>query len=286
MPLSKAAQQAKEARRRARVRAEEQRLEALYAEQEAAGENAFVIGVDEVGRGSVAGPLTVAAVYLPLNPRIAGLNDSKKLSAQRREEIDVRIRACAHALGIAHVPPEDIDRDGMADSLKRAMREALAACVTAYGKACANDCNETGGDKAGGDETGGGGADRNETGGNKADRDGAGGTQNRALGSSANPEPDLVLIDGIPLGIHSQERSIVKGDAKVACIAAASIVAKVARDALMREADADYPGYGLADNKGYASKEHIAAIRAMGTSAFHRVSFCQGFFQEQLPLNF
>jgi ribonuclease HII len=96
-------------------------------------------------------------------------------------------------------------------------------------------------------------------------------------------EPQLVLLDGTPLGIHPRERSIVKGDAKVACIAAASIVAKVARDALMREADHHYPGYGLAENKGYASPKHIAALQERGTTAFHRVTFCQGFFQQQLP---
>jgi ribonuclease HII len=180
----------------------------------------------------VAGPLTVGAVCLPLRPQIAWLNDSKKLSAKRREELDLRIRASALALEIAHIPPEDIDRDGMAASLKKAMRAALDAC-------CAARCLE----------------------------------------------PDLVLIDGIPLGVHPKERSVVKGDARVACIAAASIVAKVARDALMREADASFPGYGFASNKGYASRQHIAAIREKGLTTFHRASFCRGFFQEQITFD-
>ncbi len=87
-------------------------------------------------------------------------------------------------------------------------------------------------------------------------------------------QPDCVLMDGNPLGAVPHERDVVKGDATVACIAAASIVAKVTRDELMVEYDAEYPGYHLAQSKGYASAEHIQAIRERGLSPIHRVSFC------------
>ncbi len=90
-------------------------------------------------------------------------------------------------------------------------------------------------------------------------------------------EPDAVLIDGNPLHIHPKEKTLVKGDARVACIAAASIVAKVTRDEMMVEYDDLYPDYHLAQSKGYASPEHIEAIRKHGLTPIHRVSFCQNF---------
>jgi ribonuclease HII len=197
----------------------------MYLELEALGDGASVVGIDEVGRGSVAGPLTVAAVMLPLEPRIAGLDDSKKLSAKKRETLAATIREVAGAIGIAHISPQQIDKDGMARCLRIAMLEALAA---------------------------------------------------------TGIEPDVLFIDGNPMHIHPAERCVVKGDGRIACIAAASIVAKVTRDALMTEASERYPGYGLASNKGYASAAHIKAIREMGLTEIHRRSFCGGFFQESL----
>ena len=95
----------------------------------------------------------------------------------------------------------------------------------------------------------------------------------------AGVEPECVLIDGNPLHIHPKEKTLVKGDARIACIAAASIVAKVTRDDLMVELDSQYPGYHLAESKGYASPEHIEAIRAKGLSPVHRASFCQNFLE-------
>ncbi|MDR0347795.1 MAG: ribonuclease HII [Coriobacteriales bacterium] len=204
---------------------EDRRINALYEQQRQAGAAACVIGVDEVGRGSVAGPLTVAAVALPLEPQIPGLDDSKKLSFIRREELALAIEEVALAIGISHVEPDIIDCIGMAASLRTAMVQAIESC---------------------------------------------------------HLNPDLVLIDGKPMRIHERERCIVKGDSKVACIAAASIVAKVRRDALMIAADADFPGYGFASNKGYASEEHIKAIREQGLTSFHRVSFCHNFLQQRL----
>ena len=92
-------------------------------------------------------------------------------------------------------------------------------------------------------------------------------------------EPDAVLIDGNPVHVHPKERTVVKGDASIACIAAASIVAKVTRDELMVAMDEEYPGYHLAECKGYGSAEHIEAIRAKGLSPIHRVSFCGNFLE-------
>lgn len=96
-------------------------------------------------------------------------------------------------------------------------------------------------------------------------------------------DPDCVLIDGNPMHVHPKEKTLVKGDARIACIAAASIVAKVTRDSMMVAYDEEYPGYHLVQCKGYASAEHIAAIKEKGLSPIHRVSFC-GNFLETPPL--
>ena len=95
----------------------------------------------------------------------------------------------------------------------------------------------------------------------------------------AGVEPDCVLIDGNPMHVHPKERTLVKGDARIAAIAAASIVAKVTRDHLMVAYDDEYPEYHLAECKGYASAEHIAAIRAHGLTPIHRFSFCGNFLE-------
>lgn len=209
-------------RRLDRERAERERVEGMYARMRELGGAGVIVGVDEVGRGSVAGPLTVCAVCLPDEPRIWGVNDSKQLSPARREMLAVRIAETARAIGICHIPPERIDAIGMA----RSLREAVAGAVADTGLA-----------------------------------------------------PDCVLMDGNPLGAVPNERDVVHGDATVACVAAASIVAKVTRDELMVELDAEYPGYHLARSKGYASPEHIQAIRERGLTPVHRVSFCGNFLE-------
>lgn len=213
-----------------RTVADRQRVEAMYQRmEELAQAGGPIVGVDEVGRGSVAGPLTVAAVVLPNEPRIWGLNDSKQLTPKQREELADRIRALAPAIGIAHIQPHEIDACGMAASLRLAMRKAIEA---------------------------------------------------------TGVEPSCVLIDGLPVHVHPREVAVTHGDAQVACIAAASIVAKVTRDAIMVEADRHYPGYSFAQSKGYASAAHIAAIQQLGLSAYHRESFCQNFLlaeQKSLP---
>lgn len=202
--------------------AERERVDAMYRAMREYGGGGVVIGVDEVGRGSVAGPLTVCAVCLPDEPRISGLNDSKQLSPARRELVAARIAEVALAIGIANIPAADIDHWGMATCLRR----AVAAAV-----------------------------------------------------EDAGIVPDSVLMDGNPLGAVPNEVDIVHGDARVACIAAASIVAKVTRDAHMVELDALFPGYHFAESKGYASADHIAAIKAHGLTEEHRVSFCGNFLE-------
>ena len=213
-------------RRIEREERERERVEGMYALQLELGGPGVVVGVDEVGRGAIAGPLTVAAVCLPRKPVVWGINDSKQLTPARREALAARIAEVAVAVGIAHVEPASIDAVGMAASLRLAMARAVA---------------DTGLD------------------------------------------PDCVLIDGNPVHAHPAEKCLVKGDARIAAIAAASIVAKVTRDALMVALDEEYPGYHLAECKGYGSAEHIAAIREKGLSPIHRVSFC-GNFVENLTL--
>ena len=212
------------ARRRVeREEADRARVDAMYDLQGELGGDGVVIGVDEVGRGALAGPLTVAAVCLPAAPRIWGLNDSKQLSARERERLAALVAEHAVAIGVAHVEPESIDALGMVVCLRHAMSEAV---------------RDTG------------------------------------------LEADCVLIDGNPIGTHPRERCIVKGDARVACIAAASIVAKVTRDALMVSYEREYPGYHLAESKGYGSRDHVEAIRSMGLTPIHSRSFCGNFVDQ------
>ena len=186
------------------------------------GGDGIVLGVDEVGRGAIAGPLTVAAVALPDDPRIWGINDSKQLTPARRETLAEKIAEVALAIGIAHIEPATIDAVGMGNALRQAMAMAI---------------------------------------------------------ENAGVEADSVLIDGNPVHVHPREKTIVKGDARIASIAAASIVAKVTRDNLMIEYDGEYPQYHLAECKGYGSQAHIQAIREHGLSPIHRVSFCGNFLE-------
>lgn len=220
LQVQKACERAR--RRLDKERTERDRVDAMYATMRELGGPGVVVGVDEVGRGSVAGPLTVCAVCLPDEPRIWGINDSKQLTPAKREILAVQIAECARAIGICHIPPARIDEIGMA----RALREAVAGAVADTGL-----------------------------------------------------EPDCVLMDGNPLGAVKHERDVVKGDATVACIAAASIVAKVTRDEMMVEYDAEYPDYHFAQSKGYASAEHIQAIKEYGLCPIHRVSFCGNFLE-------
>ncbi|HEY3318640.1 MAG TPA: ribonuclease HII [Coriobacteriia bacterium] len=205
-------------RRLKRYRAEDRRLLALYELQAELHEQGLVViaGVDEVGRGALAGPLTAAAVILPVDAIVPGLNDSKLLTPEKREEVAVVVRELSEAWAVAHVEAEEIDHFGMTQANRLAMRRALDA-----------------------------------------------------LGVQL----DHALVDGIDGHLGLPCTTVVDGDAKVACIAAASVVAKVTRDAIMVELDAVYAGYGLAQNKGYSTHEHLIAVRTLGPSAIHRRSF-------------
>lgn len=211
-------------RRLKRETAERDRVRSLYERMAELGGKGVVVGVDEVGRGSVAGPLTVCAVSLPSEPMIWGINDSKQLTPHARELLAVRIADTANAIGICHIAPREIDEIGMASALRKAVAGAV---------------------------------------------------------SDTGLTPDCVLMDGNPLGAVPNERDVVHGDATIACIAAASIVAKVTRDEMMIELDSEYPQYHFASCKGYASAEHIAAIKKFGLCEQHRVSFCGNFLETE-----
>ena len=202
---------------------ERDRVSKMYATQLELGGEGLILGVDEVGRGAIAGPLCVCAVALPQEPIILWLNDSKQLTPKKREELAQEVRSHALALGIAYAAPERIDAFGMS----RCLHETMAAAI-----------------------------------------------QNTGV------DPDCVLIDGNPVHVHPRERCVVKGDARIAAIAAASIIAKVTRDKLMCELDGEYPGYHLAQCKGYGSAEHISAIKELGLTPIHRASFCGGFLTQ------
>lgn len=220
------------AKRRLQAEAsEEARLASMYSfERSLCGENphAVVVGLDEVGRGPLAGPLAVGAVVLPADLKIAGLNDSKQVKPADRECIAAEVKRVALAWDVHYVEPSYIDDHGMTASLRLAFSSAVKAI------------------------------------------------------EQAGVRPDVILLDGNPLHLDPREVNVVKGDGKCASIAAASIVAKVERDALMCRYAESYPEYHFAENKGYASQVHIDAIERVGLSPIHRKSFCTAFTQQTL----
>lgn len=205
-------------RRHIRFQAELDRLAALASLQCSLHDRGYAVvaGIDEVGRGALAGPVTAAAVILSTETMIFGLNDSKMLTAERRRALDGEIRARALAVSVAHVSAQRIDTLGIAPATRTAMAEALMSLPI---------------------------------------------------------RADHVIVDGLPVALPVPATAVVKGDRRVAAVAAASIVAKVARDTLMVELDSDYPGYGFGHNRGYGSADHVAAIEAQGPCAIHRRSF-------------
>jgi ribonuclease HII len=176
----------------------------------------MIAGVDEVGRGSLFGPVVAAAVILDPGYRIRGLRDSKLLLAERREVLAERIREHAVAWAIAAVDAARIDQINIYQASRVAMREAVIRL---------------------------------------------------------EPGPDHLLIDAMRLDCELPQRAIIHGDALSASIAAASILAKVERDRMVREWDPVFPVYGLASNKGYSTPHHLAALRQHGPSPLHRQSF-------------
>ena len=180
----------------------------------------YVAGVDEVGRGPIAGPVVVGAVIFPQDideSSLLGIRDSKELTALARERMDLRIHEVAFAVGIGRASVREVDAVGIVGATRRAMSRAI---------------------------------------------------------EKLQPRPHALLIDALALpGVDLPQQCPVKGDRVSLSIAAASIVAKVARDKLMREADRRYPGYGFSRNKGYGTREHIEALYRQGSCIIHRVSF-------------
>lgn len=178
----------------------------------------WVAGVDEAGRGPIAGPVCAAAVILDPARPIEGLNDSKKLTARKREMLEPLIKERAKAWSIAWGTVEEIDEINILQSTMRTMRRAV---------------------------------------------------------NGLKLKPDAILIDGnrVPENLPAPAEAVVKGDAKVEAIAAASILAKTARDRLMAVLDVQYPGYGFARHAGYGTAAHLDAIRRLGVAPCHRRTF-------------
>ena len=177
----------------------------------------LVCGVDEVGRGPLAGPVVAAAVILDPGRPIAGLNDSKKLSERRREALFDEITSLALCWALGRAEVEEIDEINILQASLLAMQRAVSALDIA---------------------------------------------------------PRQALVDGNRLPrLECPARAIVGGDASEPCISAASIIAKVSRDHEMVVLDRSYPGYGLAQHKGYPTKAHMAALQTLGVTSIHRRSF-------------
>lgn len=178
----------------------------------------LVAGVDEAGRGPLAGPVVAAAVILPRNLEVEGLRDSKALSEKRREELFKIIQKKAVAVGVGQESEKEIDRSNILRATLRAMRKAVLALQKG---------------------------------------------------------PEYIFIDGrnIVPKIDISQRAIINGDKTVLSIAAASIVAKVSRDRIMRQYHLEYPRYGFNHHKGYGTKLHFEMIKKYGPCPIHRLSF-------------
>jgi ribonuclease HII len=187
-----------------------------------------VAGIDEVGRGCLAGPVTAAAVILPPDWQPCGLRDSKLLKPEDRRRLDVEIRRHAVSWAIAFVSPEVIDRINILQATLLASTLAAARLPV---------------------------------------------------------RADALLLDAVALPeVRLHQRVLVSADRLCASVAAASVIAKVARDALMARYDELYPGYAFADNKGYAAPEHRAGLAELGLSPIHRLSFAPCRDREQMSL--
>lgn len=212
--------------KRARKKLDEYNKELLRSEEMLKFEHEYcmfsnICGIDEVGRGPLAGPVVAGAVILPKDEVILYLNDSKQLNAAKRDEMYDVIMEKAISVGLGESSWERIDEINILNATYEAMRKAI---------------------------------------------------------SNLNVIPDILLNDAvtIPL-VDIKQVPIIKGDAKSASIAAASIVAKVTRDRYMVEMDKQYPGYGFASNKGYGSADHIKALKELGPTPIHRRSFIGNF---------
>ncbi|MFD2044085.1 ribonuclease HII [Ornithinibacillus salinisoli] len=177
----------------------------------------YIAGVDEAGRGPLAGPVVAAAVILPQDFRLIGLNDSKQLNETQRNAFFTIIKENAVSFGISIVTNQQIDDINILEATKLAMRDAI---------------------------------------------------------SQLNPIADHVLIDAVELdGLTCSSEAIIKGDSKSISIAAASVLAKVTRDRIMKDIHTEYPVYDFQSNMGYGTKHHMDNLKKYGASPYHRESF-------------
>jgi ribonuclease HII len=182
----------------------------------------YICGIDEAGRGPLAGPVVVASVIMPRDSKIEGVNDSKKVSEKKREELYDKILEEAISYGVGIIDEKEIDKINILEATKKGLTNSL---------------------------------------------------------KELSIKPDLILVDALKgidtLGI--EYNSIIKGDALCYSISAASIIAKVTRDRIMRQWDEIYPQYGFERHKGYGTKAHIDAIKEYGLCPIHRISFTKNF---------
>lgn len=231
-----------------RLMMERERVHLMYgSERELAGNAVYVFGIDEAGRGPLCGPVAAACCILGNDcGEILYLNDSKKLSEARREELYGEITSKAAAYGIALIDCRRIDEINILNATMEAMRDAFDKCMDMYRKRQSEKLTGCSSEEL-----------------------------KDALDLIPGLSDSIVLVDGnktVP-GIHFNQKSVVKGDAKCPSISAASILAKVTRDRLLYEYDRLYPEYGFSKNKGYGTKEHIEAIKKYGVLDIHRRSF-------------
>ena len=176
----------------------------------------LIAGVDEVGRGPLAGPVVAAAVILPQGCKIKGLNDSKKIPKKKHLEVFQAVQDQALSIGIGIIDNQVIDQVNIYEATKLAMKEAI---------------------------------------------------------SQLSLQPQHLLIDAMKLDLPISQTSIIKGDANSLSIAAASIIAKVTRDELMKDYDQQFPGYDFTANAGYGTAKHLEGLTKLGVTPIHRTSF-------------
>ncbi len=182
-----------------------------------------IAGIDEAGRGPLAGPVVCACCIMPMDHMIEGVMDSKKISENKREKLYETIAKTALDYSVSVVENEEIDEINILNATKKGMLECILKLKI---------------------------------------------------------PPEVVLIDAVKIACDYKVMPIIKGDAKSYNIAAASIIAKVTRDRIMRRYDGIYPDYGFAKNKGYGTGEHIEAIKKYGLTQIHRRTFVKNFYHD------
>ena len=182
----------------------------------------YICGIDEAGRGPLAGPVVVASVIMPENSMIEGINDSKKVSEKKREKLYDLILEEAISYGVGIIGQDEIDDINILNATKKGLTVSL---------------------------------------------------------KELTQKPDLIIVDALTNidTLGTPYESIIKGDAKCYSISAASIIAKVTRDRIMREWDKIYPQYGFAQHKGYGTSAHISSIKEYGPCPLHRKTFIKNF---------